>query len=151
MKKFFLTKGLICDEGSSLVMLVGQIKNKSLEASESDFILDAMRLDDEENESFEVDTVVNNARIQVKEIEKEIESFIFKNQIRISSENDYSNSDYSAAPVIIDAQINDQEIFHLTNDANEKDGRRKLRLIKTLNITMGNLKSLQFYLFLFKE
>jgi hypothetical protein len=32
-----------------------------------------MRLDDEENESFEVDTVVNNARIQVKEIEKEIE------------------------------------------------------------------------------
>jgi hypothetical protein len=110
-----------------------------------------MRLDDEENESFEVDTVVNNARIQVKEIEKEIESFIFKNQIRISSENDYSNSDYSAAPVIIDAQINDQEIFHLTNDANEKDGRRKLRLIKTLNITMGNLKSLQFYLFLFKE
>ena len=45
--------------------LYSQIKNKSIEASESDFILDAMRLDDVENESFEVDTVVNNARNQV--------------------------------------------------------------------------------------
>jgi hypothetical protein len=98
--------------------------------SESDFILDVMRQDDEENESFDVDIVVNNARIQVKEIEKEIDSFIFKNQIRISPENDYSNSNYSAAPVIIDTEINDQDIFHLTNDANENDGRRKLRLIK---------------------
>ena len=137
MKLNFLHLGVVCDEGSSLVRLFGQIGVTNLETTiEKDREIAAFLAEVDEinpNKSneieIEIDFDLNDVNSQVTALQKESSSFIFNNPLKASSSKDHSNETLSRnEPLGIE-----EEALYAINNTSE----RRILLLKELNIKLG--------------
>ena len=110
--------------------------NKNSKLTEKDDIVETISLVDDEIENHELDTNLSNAQLQVKEMEKEVDKLKFEKTITISSNDEFSNSNYDGSPNL--KQVDDEEIYHLEDNELTEKNDRKIELIKDLVINLGN-------------
>ena len=143
---------VVCDEGSSLVKLLGQLgKTESglkrvtfrqnlftQEINEqADEILDALEIDEHDEIANDLDVSLDNVQTQLNEMEKEVESINFSKQIHLSTLKEYSNLNTSKNEV--NFNISEEELYNL-----KETGSRKIGILKELKIQIGGTELPRF-------
>jgi hypothetical protein len=128
---------MVCDEGSQLVKLLGQIKNTEKEDHvQNDEIIESL-LDEETNEeSQDLDFSLSNVDNQIQDMEQEIVTFEFSNRIKLSKSKDYSNALNSLIDSAGINNMSDENIYNLQLS----DGKRKIKKLDNLEIKIGSIK-----------
>jgi len=133
-----IIKGIVCDEGSALLRLLGQLgvdkdlSNKTTTVNfddESDGI-EKLITNDEESNSIgkKIDFSLKDVDEEIKDLEVEILSEKIKVKNKISSSKDFSNSSLDD----LDTELEDADIYKI-----DEVGPRKTSILKELSINMG--------------
>ncbi len=124
-------KAIVCDEGSSLVRLLGQLGSNEKIVDQHDDIIEILYDNELEIPITEVDFTLSNVQNQIQEIESELKSSKMNNLLRLSVNENYSNSILPD----LNVQTEDEDIYNLEN-LEEIDGRR-VETLKNLEIKLG--------------
>ena len=138
-------KGIICDEGSSLIKLLGQlevtnspVKRVTFKSNvtfqeyteDSDQILETLETGELDESQNGVDFDLSNFQSQILDMEDEIRTITFKNKIDFSKSKTYTNLD--AFDFDQNLEIPVENLYNL-----ESTDTRQVGILKKLSLTIG--------------
>ena len=138
-------KGIICDEGSSLIKLLGQlevtnspVKRVTFKSNvtfqeyteDSDQILETLETGELDESQNGVDFDLSNVQSQMLDMEDEIRTITFKNKIDFSKSKTYTNLD--AFDFDQNLEIPVENLYNL-----ESTDTRQVGILKKLSLTIG--------------